>query len=45
MVYVDPKNLGYWPFFDRWARNKQKIYNSDVMYDSIKELYSKYIPP
>ena len=43
MVYVDPKNLGYWPFFDRWARSKIKI--SDVMYDSIKELYSKYIPP
>lgn len=22
MVYVDPKNLGYTPFFERWAKEK-----------------------
>ena len=44
MVYVDPKNLGYTPFFERWAKDKLERYQSEVMYESLKELYLKYIP-
>lgn len=43
MVYVDPKNLGYKPFFDRWVRDKHEKY-SEVMAYSLNELYAKYIP-
>lgn len=44
MVYVDPKNLGYKPFYERWARMKQETHNSDTIYQSLKELFDKYIP-
>lgn len=30
MVFVDPKNLGYAPFFERWAKVKTKTH-SEVM--------------
>lgn len=43
MVYVDPKNLGYAPFFERWAKDKLEKY-SEVMYESLRELYAKYVP-
>ena len=42
MVYVDPKNLGYYPFYERWNKQKLKKY-SEIMYESLKELYQKYI--
>ena len=42
MVYVDPKNLGYYPFYERWCKQKAKAY-SDIMYESLKELYEKYV--
>jgi dynein heavy chain len=44
MVYVDPKNLGYNPFFERWAKDKLDKYSSEVMYESLKELFFKYVP-
>jgi len=43
MVYVDPKNLGYRPFFERWVRDKEEKY-SEVMAESLNELYTKYVP-
>ena len=43
MVYVDPKNLGYKPFYDRWSRDKVEKY-SEVMGESLNELYGKYVP-
>ncbi len=43
MVYVDPKNLGYTPFFERWNKEKHDKY-SEVMAESLKELYFKYVP-
>jgi dynein heavy chain len=43
MVYVDPKNLGYKPYFDRWVRDKGEKY-SEVMAESLIELYTKYVP-
>jgi dynein heavy chain len=42
MVYVDPKNLGYYPFYERWCKIKLKKY-SEIMYESLKELYQKYV--
>jgi dynein heavy chain len=44
MVYVDPKNLGYRPFYERWAKLKMEQNNSETIYNSLKELYEKYIP-
>lgn len=26
MVYVDPKNLGFNPYFERWAKDKNEKY-------------------
>ena len=44
MVYVDPKNLGYRPFYSNWLRGKFAAYG-ETMHDSLKELFAKYIPP
>jgi dynein heavy chain len=44
MVFVDAKNLGYLPFWERWVNQKQAKYN-ETMGESFRELYSKYIPP
>ena len=44
MVYVDPKNLGYAPYYQRWLRDKFIKYG-ETMRDSLKELFLKYIPP
>ncbi len=43
MVYVDPKNLGYAPFFERWAKIKTKTH-SEVMTDSLMDLYRRFVP-
>lgn len=43
MVYVDPKNLGYAPFYERWAKNKKEEYG-EIMYESLNELFQKYVP-
>ena len=44
MVYVDPKNLGYEPYYQRWLKEKFDIYG-DTMRDSLKDLFQKYVPP
>jgi len=41
MLYVDDKNLGPGPYYDRWARSK----TSDKLRELLEELYDKYIPP
>jgi len=40
MVYVDPKNLQYRPYWDRWvyARNP-------LEHDELNQLFDKYVPP
>jgi hypothetical protein len=38
MVYVDPKNLGYAPFYERWAKGKKEVYG-EIMYESLTELF------
>lgn len=44
MVYVDPKNLGYAPFYMKWLVDKFNKYG-ETMRDSLKELFQKYVPP
>jgi len=42
MVYVDPKNLGYAPYFERWISQKKEKYG-EIMAESFNELYAKYV--
>ena len=37
MVYVDPKNLGYEPFWERWV-------NTMANKDNFNALFKKYVP-
>lgn len=41
MVYVDPKNLGYRPFWERWVN---QMPSDDDKAEFIK-LFDKYVPP
>ena len=41
MVYVDPKNLGYKPFWERWISN---LVNEGDRKEFIR-LFDKYVPP
>ena len=43
MVYVDAKNLGFKPYYANWLKNKHKDYG-ETMHDSLKELFTKFIP-
>ncbi|XP_011694340.1 PREDICTED: dynein heavy chain 10, axonemal [Wasmannia auropunctata] len=38
MVYVDPKNLGYQPYMDKWIRAKSKVDQ-----DFLREMCEKYV--
>ncbi|KAL3856163.1 hypothetical protein ACJMK2_010948 [Sinanodonta woodiana] len=40
MVYVDPKNLGYKPFWQKWVNTRQ----SKGERDDLLRLYEKYVP-
>jgi dynein heavy chain len=44
MVYVDPKNLGYAPYYARWLKAKNKDYG-ETIHDIFKDFLSKYIDP
>lgn len=37
MVYVDPKNLGYWPYWERWV-------NTMAEKEEFNTLFKKYVP-
>lgn len=47
MVYVDPKNLGYQPYFSKWLKGIQEKYKEsgagDSIHDNLKELFGKYV--
>jgi dynein heavy chain len=43
MVYVDAKDLGYAPYYERWLLGKKEAYN-ESMQEAFSELYSRYIP-
>ena len=40
MVYVDPKNLGYRPFWKRWVNAREKESEREVL----EALFEKYVP-
>lgn len=40
MVYVDPKNLGFQPYWDRWVSRRKHMPEREVL----QELYEKLIP-
>ena len=40
MVYVDPKNLGYLPFWQKWVNSR----TAKVEKDNMQRLYDKYVP-
>lgn len=39
MVYVDPKNLGYEPFWKKWVKER-----TPAEQDWLMELYNKFVP-
>ncbi|XP_050408300.1 dynein axonemal heavy chain 10 [Patella vulgata] len=41
MVYVDPKNLGYKPYWDKWVSMRT---GSKQEKDELNRLYEKYVP-
>lgn len=41
MVYVDPKNLGYNPFWQKWCNGRA----SDKEREELNRLFEKYVPP
>ena len=40
MVYVDPKNLGYDPFWQKWVGDRPTKFEIEEM----QRLYHKYVP-
>jgi len=41
MVYVDPKNLGYEPYWQRWLTTRSR---PQTEADALAKLYEKYVP-
>ena len=43
MVYVDPKNLGYAPFFEKWMTQfNAKKDKYEILIETFNELFQKY---
>lgn len=42
MVYVDPKNLGYRPYWDKWVTN---TFPNSGDQQEIHQLFNKYVDP
>jgi len=42
MVFVDTKNLGYAPYYERWVGQKKAKYG-EIIAESLKDLYQKYV--
>lgn len=40
MVYVDPKNLGYEPYWQRWVKNRTHIPEQEFL----EKLFEQYVP-
>jgi dynein heavy chain len=46
MVFVDPKNLGYKPYFAKWMTKwNEKKEKYEILIDTFKELFPKYVEP
>jgi dynein axonemal heavy chain len=44
MVYLDPRNLGYWPFVERWLKTSA-VSSSRKGQRVLKKLFDKYLDP
>jgi len=44
MVYVDPKNLGYEPYFERWVKSLNRDGKQETLVESMRKLFYKYVP-
>jgi len=42
MVFVDSKNLGYAPYYEKWVSIKKAKYG-EILAESFKDLYTKYV--
>lgn len=42
MVYVDPKDLGYAPYYDKWLNKWSKF---EALHEALVDFFQKYIPP
>lgn len=40
MVFVDPKNLGYRPYWQRWANGR----SNEAQRNALNELFDRYVP-
>lgn len=41
MVYVDDKDLGYHPYYEKWANSKKDM--AENMFDTLMSLFSRYV--
>ena len=41
MVYVDPKNLGFEPYWLKWVQDRPNL----VEQEELNKLYKRFVPP
>ncbi len=44
MVWMDPKNLGYKPFYDKWIHEKPRK-DSEIIEEYLNRLFDKFVKP
>ena len=44
MVYVDPRNLGYWPFLETWLKETPYLETEENV-EAMRRLLDKYVDP
>ena len=45
MVYVDPKNLRYTPYWTRWLKSRHDLRQNVKEFEFLDSLYNAYVPP
>jgi dynein heavy chain len=46
MIYLDPRNLGYQPYFEKWLTKWTCLKDGGVfLIETFNDLFAKYIPP
>jgi dynein heavy chain len=43
MVWVDPQNLGYTPYYVRWAKRRCSVPSREAELEPLTEMYEKYV--
>lgn len=47
MVYADPKNLGYQPYYEKWMKkwtNSKEKEKFEILIETLQDMFNKYIP-